>query len=429
VIHTPDHHTTSKAYEPSAASVDEDFSDPAVTDAWFASDLSALKEVLHLRLPAWNLASVRHLCDGLVNESLEGDDRRTKAIEILTYLNDRRMDTGSKKRSSVLSIVREALSRVFASCPRFNENGAGRYRYLDWATRSSLRSPLDGESVLVVNAHDFPPEGPDCDAMWIRKAREAGWRRFICYGYKGQRFCGCGLTGSDDVRIDVYGCSGDYLASGIDGLEMYVHDSAQDQLGQILKRGKLVIYGDVGQTFMYGAKGGNVYVLGNAAGRPLINAVGRPRVVINGTCLDYLAESFMAGDPLKGGGFVVLNGLEFDDHGHVQDQASPYPGSNLFSLASGGAIYLRDPHHKVVNDQLNGGEFVEMTPEDWNLILPYLTENEALFGISVEDHLLTVDGKNGTYREIYRKVQAVKLDVLAKESQAVEEYDEDWEEE
>ena len=47
---------------------------------------------------------------------------------------------------------------------------------------------------------------------------------------------------------------------------------------------------------MYGAKGGSVYVLGNAAGRPLINSVGRPRVVINGTCLDFLAESFMAGD-------------------------------------------------------------------------------------------------------------------------------------
>ncbi len=50
---------------------------------------------------------------------------------------------------------------------------------------------------------------------------------------------------------------------------------------------------------MYGTKGGTTYIMGNAAGRPLINAVGRPRVVINGTALDYLAESFMAGDPLK----------------------------------------------------------------------------------------------------------------------------------
>ncbi len=66
----------------------------------------------------------------------------------------------------------------------------------------------------------------------------------------------------------------------------------------------MVIYGDVGQTFLYGAKGGEIYVMGNAAGRPLINSVGKPRVVINGTCLDFLGESFMAGDPHNGGGFV-----------------------------------------------------------------------------------------------------------------------------
>ncbi len=95
----------------------------------------------------------------------------------------------------------------------------------------------------------------------------------------------------------------------MDGLEIYVHGNAQDQLCQISKRGKLVVYGDVGQTFLYGAKGGEIYVLGNAAGRPMINAVGSPRVVINGTALDFLAESFMAGDPHAGGGFAIVNGL------------------------------------------------------------------------------------------------------------------------
>jgi hypothetical protein len=31
------------------------------------------------------------------------------------------------------------------------------------------------------------------------------------------------------------------------------------------------------------------------------------------------------------------------------------PGSNLFSLASGDAIYIRDPDHKTVGGQLSGG--------------------------------------------------------------------------
>jgi glutamate synthase domain-containing protein 3 len=198
----------------------------------------------------------------------------------------------------------------------------------------------------------------------------------------------------------------------MDGLEIYVHGNAQDQLGQIMKSGKLVVYGDVGQTFMYGAKGGEVYVLGNAAGRPLINAVGKPRVVINGTALDYLAESFMAGDPYKGGGFVILNGLSFDNEGKMVPLEIPYPGSNIFSLASGGAIFVRDPHKTIVPEQLNGGQILPFRKRDWKLILPYLKENERLFGIGIED-LLAVDGKICKPEEVYRTIGAVKLSVLS----------------
>jgi glutamate synthase domain-containing protein 3 len=194
---------------------------------------------------------------------------------------------------------------------------------------------------------------------------------------------------------------------------MCVHESAQDQVAQVMKNGKLVIYGDVGQTFMYGAKGGEVYVLGNAAGRPLINAVGSPKVVINGTCLDYLAESFMAGNPLEGGGFVILNGLRFNEKGEIVELDTPYPGGNLFSLASGGAIYIRDPHKKAGESQLNGGRFAEMTEKDVEIILPYLKENERLFHITIND-LLTINGELLPLSRVYRKVEAIKLKILSK---------------
>jgi glutamate synthase domain-containing protein 1 len=366
-------------------------------------------------LPAWEYNTFQFFCQEVVKKAQEGEEAKTFAIEFLTLLHDRRFDTGKKKRSSILEILEENLTEIFNAIPFINQNTAGSYCRIDWSSRKSLRAPHGDEKILVLDAKDFPPEGDECDARLICEAYQLGWKQFIAYGYKGQRFCASGL-GPDTlgVRIDVYGSSGDYLGSSIDGLEIYVHGNGQDQIGQIMKSGKLVVYGDVGQTFMYGAKGGEVYVLANAAGRPLINAVGKPRVVINGTCLDYLAESFMAGDPLNGGGFVVLNGIEFDERGKVREQSTPYPGSNLFSLASGGAIYVRDPHFRLSEDQLNGGTFLPLTSADWKLILPYLRENELLFGISVENDLLVVDGEKKKPEDVYRKVGAVRLSVLAR---------------
>ena len=206
------------------------------------------------------------------------------------------------------------------------------------------------------------------------------------------------------MRIDVYGSSGDYLASGIDGLTITVHGNAQDQLGQIIKRGKLVIYGDVGQTFLYGAKGGEVYVLGNAAGRPLINSVGKPRVVINGTCLDFLAESFMAGDPHNGGGFVILNGVQIRRRRRAHPAGRTVSGQQPLLAGLGRRDLRPRPRHKtLVDQQLNGGMIAPLTKTDWELILPYLEENERLFGIRIED-LLTVDGRRQSPQEVYRKV-------------------------
>jgi glutamate synthase domain-containing protein 3 len=283
---------------------------------------------------------------------------------------------------------------------------------LTWKTRQSLSSPHRPDDILIIDTLGFPAEGEQSAARWMVKARETGWKHIIAYNWRGGRFAACGLgPGSAGITIDLYGDVGDYAASGLDGAVVCLHGDGQDQLGQIMKSGRLVVYGDVGQTFLYGAKGGEIYVLGSAAGRPLINAVGHPRAVINGTCLDYLAESFMAGDPLKGGGFVILNGVYFDERGQLHQMDTPYPGGNLFSLASGGAIYLRDPHHTVSEDQLNGGIFTEMSDGDWILIEPYLRENERLFGISL-DELLTVGGVRRTPQEIYRKVTVHDLAVL-----------------
>jgi len=319
---------------------------------------------------------------------------------------------GAKQRCAVLAAVDSGLYRLLRAAPALDAGTGGAYRGLRFDTGHTLRGPDAGEQVLVLDASGFPSEGEESAARLVCAAYSLGWRHVITFDWRGGRFAGCGLgPGTDGVRLDVYGDSGDYLGSGLDGGEIVVHGDAQDQVGQILRRGRLVIHGDVGQTFLYGAKGGDVFVLGSAAGRPLINAVGRPHVVINGTCLDYLAESFMAGDPLDGGGFAILNGVAFGPAGRLAELDTPYSGGNLFSLASGGAIYLRDPHGRVDEGQLNGGRFAPLSDRDWNLMEPYLRRNEALFGIAVTD-LLRVDGAVLPPEKVYRKVEVASLDVL-----------------
>ncbi|MEW6720113.1 MAG: glutamate synthase [Thermodesulfobacteriota bacterium] len=330
-------------------------------------------------------------------------------IEALTLCMDRRYPTGDKKRSSLQTILRGGMELIFGRQPLLGDGRTGTHARIGWDTRDRLRAPRPGETTLLIDARGFPPEGEDCDAALAVKAFHAGWMRILHYNTRGTRFHGVGLgPGTTGLRIDCYDNPGDYLGSGMDGLEIRVHGNAQDQLCQISKRGKLVVYGDVGQTFLYGAKGGEAYVLGNAAGRPMINAVGSPRVVINGTALDFLAESFMAGDPHNGGGFAIVNGLQYDLHGRLRPLELPYPGGNLLSLASGGAIYIRDPHRTLVDEQLNGGAYRPLSAADWRLILPYLEENERLFDVRIDRDLLTVDGTLCPPQAVYRKVMPRK---------------------
>jgi len=346
-------------------------------------------------LRTWTYLELQDFLGGLLNSDLDQRDQ----LKLLGELIDQRYDTGQLRRSSMLSILDRALSEWLEAIESDASSST-----IYHAKGLALPKPRSEGSLLVLNAAGFPAQGVNSLALEIGSLVTRGFRDIAVMNLSGQRFIANGLgVNTNGLRIDIYGSSGDYLASGIDGAQIVVHGSGQDQVAQIMKSGKLVVYGDVGQTFMYGAKGGQAFVLGNAAGRPLINAVGKPRVVINGTCLDYLAESFMAGDPLADGGFVVLNGISFDGSGDLIDLETPYPGGNLFSLASGGGIFLRDPDRTVGEDQLNGGMFVEMGSDHWEVIRPLLEENERLFGISV-GRLLTHRGEQISPEAAYRVV-------------------------
>lgn len=361
------------------------------------------------RVPRWDYDEVLAFVTG-VERSAEDDHGRGRAIEVLTLLMDRHYPTGRLRGSSLASLFDRSLAAVVESVRRSPSDA---YAFVGAAGEPP--NCVRETQTVVVDARGFATEGERSLARQIVRLYQRGYRKLLVAHAGGHRFIANGLgPNTKGVRIDVYGSPGDYLASGIDGAEVVVHGHAQDQVAQIMKDGKLVIYGDVGQTFMYAAKGGQAFVLGSAAGRPLINAVGRPRVVINGTCLDYLAESFMAGDPLDGGGFVILNGVTFDDDGRLIELDTPYPGGSLFSLSSGGAIYIRDPGGQVSEEQLNGGESAELEEGDWAVIRPYLEENERLFGIPLA-RLLEVDGERLPPGRVYRKIRPRAIQALQAE--------------
>ena len=58
---------------------------------------------------------------------------------------------------------------------------------------------------------------------------------------------------------------------------------------------------------------------------------------------------------------------------------------------------------------------------DWTLILPFLKENERLFGISIEDDLLKVEGEQKNPLEVYRKVRPKQVAYVEKDG--LEEWD------
>lgn len=337
-----------------------------------------------------------------------GDRARFFAIEVLTLLIDRRYDVGKKKRSDVVSLIEEELFKIFSSVPPIESSLNSRYCLISWEKRDKLRRPSGPDQTLVIDVCDFRPEGDDGTCQFLNKAYELGWRGIIAYNFRGQRNFGAGLVARERARIDVYGRAGDCLAAFADGPEFYVHESAQDSVAYCFKSGKLVIYGDAGKAFEYGAKGGVAFVLGDLIDRPLINAVGSATAVINGSCKDYMGESCMAAN-----GFIVLNGIRFDESGKIVEQKTPYHGGNLFPLAAASSVYLRDPRQTVGEDQLNGGKIVTLSVQDWERILPLLRENERLFGIRVED-LLTVNGVVRRPQEVYRKVVPIEVAALTK---------------
>jgi hypothetical protein len=281
------------------------------------------------------------------------------------------------------------------------------YCCIDWETRSLLSSPQDKQKILVINCSEFPSNSPESISRFIAQAYKLGWKEFRTFGWRGQKFCGCGLgSQSNDVRIDVYGTPGDDLGSDLDGAEITVHGSASDRVGQKMKSGRMAIYGDVGHSFMQRATGGEVYVLGNVSGRPLTCSSGSPRVVINGTCCDQLIKPSQTERSSKNSGFVILNGLIFNEKGEIEDLKTPYSEECIFTLALDTTVYIRDPQLEIRNAQHKGVRVHKLNETDCLYIFRCLKVNEGLFNIDILD-LITAENQLLPFHKVYHKVESI----------------------
>lgn len=355
----------------------------------------------------WSIRETVSFIEALEEQGMKGSEETLKAISVLTLLIDRRYPSRAG-RNRLIPLFEKAVSKILSRVPLVEANFQGRLQRVDWDSRRMLAKPSAANSVLVIDAHDFPPEGYEGVCNLLENAYRLGWRRLIAYNFIGQRNFGAGLVARDGVRIDVYGRPGDCLAAFADGPEFHVHGSVQDSVAYCFRSGRIVVYGDAGKAFEYGAKGGIAFILGDLVDRPLINAVGSATAVINGSCMDYMGESFMAAK-----GFIILNGIGFDAQGRLVEKETPYHGGNLLPLAAAGAVYIRDPRGTVGEDQLNGGRIESITSKDWEKILLLLRENERLFGIRVED-LLRINGVLRKPEEVYRKVVPVQVAALTR---------------
>jgi len=149
-----------------------------------------------------------------------------------------------------------------------------------------------------------------------------GHPRVRLVGAEGQRFLASGLTGAWNAIVEVEGRAGPELAAGLNapGLSVVCHGPAADGAGRGLRKGRLVVLGDVGDGLAYAQEGGTILATSNAGHRAGLNQKGGVLLVLGR--LGRLAGERQAGGALfvfeerlgphpglsrRGGRFVRLN--------------------------------------------------------------------------------------------------------------------------
>ena len=243
---------------------------------------------------------------------------------------------------------------------------------------------------------DARPDGEPLDYRdlnkKIRAAVKDGHTRLILENVKGQRFIGAGLRGP--LTIEIFGDAGLDLGVFSDGINVVVHGCSEYLLGNTLNSGELVVYGDSWDITGMGARGGQMFIMGNGGSRIGIHMKEfkdkKPIIVYGGAVKQYCGE-YMAG------GLIVVLGLDFSDA--IADRKKPVekddinpnlvkdiPGeivqSDLGSGIHGGAVYVRGD----VSDHNLGVYAIKekFTDEDKEILTPIIERFCELFNVPAD---------------------------------------------
>lgn len=164
----------------------------------------------------------------------------------------------------------------------------------------------------------------------LRECVENGTREVSLLNVRGQRYIGVGVEGQLYVRI--YGTPGNCLANLNESIDFEVFGSVQDDVGDVMHGGSVVVHGDARDVLGQALQGGTVLVKGNAGNRCGIQmreySEKRPYLVVGGRVDDYLGE-YMAG------GVIVVLGLGYEG------TDVPVTGRFVGTGMVGGRIYIR----------------------------------------------------------------------------------------
>jgi glutamate synthase domain-containing protein 3 len=239
--------------------------------------------------------------------------------------------------------------------------------------------PMEDKTIIEIEA---APNGNPLNYRTLNeKIHEAirnNYKKIILNNVCGQRFIGASLQG--DLEIVINGLPGNDLGIFMDGPKITVTEDCEDQAGNTMNNGTLIIHGDGGDVIGLSARGGKIYVKKDVGYRVGIHIKEYeqqyPVIVIGGITRDFLGE-YMAG------GLIIALGLKFLHDGTIIEHPHPICGHELGTGIHRGKIVLRT--EEDLNSKLGvGAKIFEINEEEKKEVDKYIKEFCEIFNIPID---------------------------------------------